>query len=115
MRELRSKLAGLSGSRASMLIVRQLMFAMVGGMRYRLNVKAWYGGGGVGKMGAGGEVAIGRARSWGAAACLHHAKRAAATSSRQRLATQAHVAQAKGRQLETDRYQSQDTSICPAP
>lgn len=29
MRELRSKLAGLSGSRASMLIVRQLMLAML--------------------------------------------------------------------------------------
>jgi hypothetical protein len=29
VRELRSKLAGLSGSRASMLIVRQLMLAML--------------------------------------------------------------------------------------
>lgn len=29
VRELRSKLAGLSGSKASMLIVRQLMLAMV--------------------------------------------------------------------------------------
>jgi hypothetical protein len=34
VRELRSKLAGLSGSKASMLMVRQLMLAMAEAVRY---------------------------------------------------------------------------------
>ena len=84
VREVRSKLAGLSGSRASMLIVRQLMLAMVGVSDYRLlQRRGTVGAGGGGRRGRrewsssllSGEVATRRARSWGAAACLHTAKR----------------------------------------
>jgi hypothetical protein len=51
VRELRSKLAGLSGSRASMLIVRQLMLAMAEAVRYRKECEGVDWGRGSGRCG----------------------------------------------------------------
>lgn len=106
--EVRSKLAGLSGSRASMLMVRQLMFAMVGGGVAHAQLGAengvelyalWLNGVEV----SSGEVAIGTACLRGAAASLHTACQA--PNHVERLAMH-RLSHKQGSALETDRYQT---------
>jgi len=105
VRELRSKLAGLSGSRASMLMVRQLMLAMLVIQTIACGMCARLVARGVGRrQWSCGEVAIRRAGGRGVQLSPHR-QVAAATFSADNVWQHNQLSHKQGSPLETDRYQ----------